>query len=298
MKTRPRGYWLRLIVFFVVMLYAAVIVALPVYGALTQIHPAQHRVCCETPADRGLAFENVEFATKDGITLRGWYIYPRNGAVVIALHGYGGDRLHVLAQAEMLARHGFGVLLYDQRASGESDGETLSWGWRDVADVSDAVTYLGGRSDLDPGRIGVYGCSTGAEVALAATALEPRLGAAAAEDAEYTSYRDVLWLPTVSETLFRPFYPLFITFMEWRSGASAPIALVDAVPRIAPRPMLLISNGNSYDRWQAEFYYEHANLPKDHWNLPESTHCRASQTRPVEFEGRLVDFFSAALLQR
>jgi pimeloyl-ACP methyl ester carboxylesterase len=275
MKTRPRGYWLRLIVFFVVMLYAAVIVALPVYGALTQIHPAQHRVCCETPADRGLAFENVEFATKDGITLRGWYIYPRNGAVVIALHGYGGDRLHVLAQAEMLARHGFGVLLYDQRASGESDGETLSWGWRDVADVSDAVTYLGGRSDLDPGRIGVYGCSTGAEVALAATALEPRLGAAAAEDAEYTSYRDVLWLPTVSETLFRPFYPLFITFM-----------------------LLLISNGNSYDRWQAEFYYEHANLPKDHWNLPESTHCRASQTRPVEFEGRLVDFFSAALLQR
>ena len=47
------------------------------------------------------------------MTLSGWYVPSRNGAVVILLHGYGNNRAQMWPRAEPLARAGYGVLLYD-----------------------------------------------------------------------------------------------------------------------------------------------------------------------------------------
>jgi hypothetical protein len=58
---------------------------------------------------------------------------------------------------------------------------------------------------------------------------------------------------------------------------------------------LFISNGQTYDFWQAQQYYALAGEPKEHWNLPESAHCQAVVTRPAEFERRLVEFFDISL---
>src|SRR5688572_3225542 len=179
---RSFKYWLRLILFFIFCLYIFYMVAYPAYLSDFQTRPAHSKVCCETPMDHGLSYENIEMKTGDGLILRGWYIPSRNDATVITLHGYGGNRLGTLTQAKILAKHGYGVLLYDQRASGESDGNVRSWGWLDVGDVSDAVTYLKTRTEINPEKIGIYGCSTGAEIALASTALEPGLKAVIAED--------------------------------------------------------------------------------------------------------------------
>jgi uncharacterized protein len=295
-QKRNAGYWLRLIGAFVVTLYVAINLVVPIYGAIREIRPAHSEVCCETPADRGYQYQDVSFAAADGIILRGWYIPSKNGAVVIALHWYGGNRLGILDQAGLLAKHGYGVLLYDQRASGKSDGESLSWGWRDVPDVSEAVHFLNSVPGLDPQRIGLYGCSTGAEISLAAAALDLSIRAVAAEDAEYTTTRDQLSPRTVTDFVFWPILPLLVKFMEWRSGTSAPIALSDAVKQISPRSLFLISSGKSYDAWQAQYYYDLAGEPKSLWNVPEAVHCNSLTARPDEYETRLIQFFDGALL--
>ena len=67
----------------------------------------------------GAAFEDVEFTTDDGLLLKGWYVPSKNGAVVISFPGRSGSR----DQARMLARHGYGVLLFDRRGEGESEGD-------------------------------------------------------------------------------------------------------------------------------------------------------------------------------
>jgi pimeloyl-ACP methyl ester carboxylesterase len=293
-RKRNLAYWLRLLAFFVGLLYLSVILIIPLQFGIQQIRPAHSQVCCKTPQDHGLEFESVTFQTQDGLTLRGWHIPSRNGAVVITLHGYGGNRLGTLGQAVLLAQHGYGVLLYDQRASGESDGENLSWGWRDVADVSDAVQYLQAGKRYAPAQIGIYGCSTGAEIALASTALNGDLRAVAAEDAEYSTTRDILIMPDWKDQLFFPGYHLFIKVMEWRSGTSASISLSEAVGRISPRPLLLISNGQDFDYIQAQYYFDLAKEPKEHWNLPNSYHCGGLTTHPQEYETKLTGFFDAA----
>lgn len=290
-KNHP-GYWLRLFTFGFLLLYIIFSVAFAWTGAERMIQPAQHPVCCATPQNFGAVYEDVTLTTADGIKLSGWYIPSQNGAAVILLHGYGGDRTSSLVYAEMLSRHGFGVLLYDQRASGESEGESLSWGWRDVADVEAALIFLKTRPDLTSPQFGVLGCSTGAEIAIGAGARFEEIGAVIADGAYYANIRDT-WPPyEFTDWLGWPVYPFFITFMEWRSGASAPMSLTDAVAQIAPRPLLLIAAGeDGYEQWRGERYYRAASQPKEYWVVEGAAHCGGPSAQPEAYETRIVSFF-------
>ena len=42
----------------------------------------------------------------------------------------------------MLARHGYGVLLFDRRGEGRSEGQPNSWGWGGERDVKGAIAFL------------------------------------------------------------------------------------------------------------------------------------------------------------
>jgi len=63
--------------------------------------------------------EAVELHTSDGLTLEGSYVPSRNGAAVIVAFGRKGTQ----RPARMLARHGYGVLIFDRRGEGESGGD-------------------------------------------------------------------------------------------------------------------------------------------------------------------------------
>jgi hypothetical protein len=99
-------------------------------------------------AELGTAYEDVSFATSDGLELEGWYIPSQNRAAVIAFPGRSGPQ----RPARMLARRGYGVLLFDRRGEGESEGNPNVFGWRGARDVRAAVEY---RRDDDRGGRGL-----------------------------------------------------------------------------------------------------------------------------------------------
>ena len=119
-------------------------------------------------ADLGAAYEEVSFKTSDGLTLEGWYIPSKNRAAVIAFPGRAGSQ----RPARMLARNGYGVLLFDRRGEGESDGDPNIFGWKGERDVHAAVEFLQQRPDVDPERIGGIGLSVGGEMMIEAAAAE------------------------------------------------------------------------------------------------------------------------------
>ena len=83
----------------------------------------------------------------------------------------------------MLARHGYGVLLFDRRGEGRSEGEPNSWGWGGDADVKAAIAYLQRRPDVDPDRIGGLGLSVGGELMIETAAETEELAAVVSEGA-------------------------------------------------------------------------------------------------------------------
>ena len=85
-----------------------------------------HVTRTEVPKDElGVPHENVTLTTSDDLKLRGWYVPSRNGAAVIVFPG----RAATQDRARFLIRHGYGVLLYDRRGEGESDGDVNAYGW-------------------------------------------------------------------------------------------------------------------------------------------------------------------------
>lgn len=187
----PVRYYLNLVIFTLLCFFLFGSTAYA--GVLTIAHtrPAHASICCSTPSDWGFAYENVAIPTSDGLRLSGWYLPSKNGAAVILLHGYGANRQHMRSYAIMLASQGFGILMYDLRGHGESEGEIATYGWRDIDDVDGAIDYLFSRPDVDPQRIGIFGFSVGGQTALGAAARYSSLKAVAADGPGFSTTADI-----------------------------------------------------------------------------------------------------------
>ncbi len=93
----------------------------------------------ETPAKYGLPFQDVTVKTADGLLLAAWWISPpdpaANRAVVLLQHGYKSNRAEMLNEAEMLYRHGYGLLITAVRAHDASEGESITFGMEEMKDL-------------------------------------------------------------------------------------------------------------------------------------------------------------------
>ena len=91
----------------------------------------------------------------------------RNGATVIAFPGRSGPQKH----ARMLVRHGYGVLLFDRRGEGASDGDPNAFGWGGERDLLAAVGISCAAAPTSiPAGSAAIGLSVGGEM------LHPRGG--------------------------------------------------------------------------------------------------------------------------
>ncbi len=118
-----------------------------------------------TPADIGLAYEEVTIAASDGTKLYGWFV-PRAGAddVVLFLHGNAGNVGHRLDKIRMLNGLGVATLIIDYRGYGRSEGRPSERGLYRDADA--AYEHLVRTRGVPAGRIVVYGESLGGAVAV------------------------------------------------------------------------------------------------------------------------------------
>ena len=296
-KRRGCGYWFRLLSVGLVGGLMLACLGIEVIYIIWVTRPAPTSICCATPADLDLAYEQVTLTSGDGVILSGWYIPSRNKAAVILLHGYGANRTEMLGRAGALARHGYGVLLYDLRAHGESGGDWRTYGWLDVKDVDAALVFLQNRADLDPERIGILGFSIGGQIALRAAAQSDRLKAVVADDPGFVKIEDAPPPTSLYERVLYLVNWIDTRGIELRTGVTAPPGVVEVIDDIAPQPLLLIATGQDLGRRLVRHFYDRAHMPKMLWEIPEASHGEQFAARPEEYEQRVVAFFDQALLK-
>jgi hypothetical protein len=247
------------------------------------------------PNELGVAYENVSFKTSDGLKLVGWYVPSKNGAAVIAFPGRRGPQ----EKARMLARHGYGVLLFDRRGEGKSEGEPNAWGWGGSKDIKAAVAYLQRRPDVERGRIGGIGLSVGGEMMLEEAASDTTsLAAVVSEGAGARMFTEEMHEehPPGEKALMAVLSWIKQASIAVFSNQSPPTNLKDLTPKIAPRAMFLIAAPNSPAGEDLNRgYYAAAGEPKALWEIPESGHVGGLQARPREYERRVIAFFDKEL---
>jgi dipeptidyl aminopeptidase/acylaminoacyl peptidase len=299
--SKGRRYWLNLLCAFVVtsLIGTAVVVIDLSYRCAHNLVHTHRAPITSTPAERGLSFEPVSFTSADGLRLTGWHIPSRNGATIILCHGLRCNRVDMLPQAALLAEHGYGSLLFDFRAHGESEGEMLTYGYGETDDVLAAIDYLLSRPEVDPQRIGILGGSLGAATAIRAAARSTHLKAVVAESA-FTSLEDEIAssFKAFSGLPAFPFAPLTVTFAQWQTGLRiSKVRPIHDISSIAPRPVFIIhgTDDDTIPAKQGLRLYEAAGEPKALWMVDGMGHESAVNLFPDEYEKRIIGFFDKAL---
>ena len=113
---------------------------------------------------------NIEFKTRDGVTLRGWFYPSTTGSgelpCLVLSHGFTAIKEMDLDKfAEYFtSRLSLHCLIYDQRGFGDSDNAPGQPRLEIIPsiqcdDLRDAITYAQTRDDVKADRIGIWGSS-------------------------------------------------------------------------------------------------------------------------------------------
>jgi pimeloyl-ACP methyl ester carboxylesterase len=247
----------------------------------------------KTPESVGLPVTNVEFTSKDGIPLRGWWS-PGDPSmpVIIFVHGLNRSRLELLERAGESNRRGYGVVLFDLRNHGESGKAYTTIGIFESRDVCAASQWVQDNAAARP-RI-LWGVSMGASSAILAAKACPGF-AAIVSDSSFLSFR-----ATISDhlyLLFRlPSFPianLITTITALRAGFDPDDGDVEAAVRELDIPVLFIAGGKDRRMPPAvaeKMFQVSPNSQKTLLVIPAAGHGEAYATDPETYLNSVYRF--------
>jgi pimeloyl-ACP methyl ester carboxylesterase len=309
----------------------SIIVLVSVFSAVTgywaasmSLHPVRRALTPELIAEADSVFQRdhairvpFDVRASDGILLRGWLAQPQSDTSaespsstakkndardwVLLFHGVSDNRVGDLGVADFLLRAGYGVVMMDSRAHGESEGDLATYGWKEREDVRAIVTAL--EHQVNVRCEFAFGVSMGAGIALQAAAVEPHINAVVAE-APFSSFREASYdyagfhrSPWIGRVLFRTVVEA--GFLETRKMAGFRAADVSPADSVAQRAFAILLIGDANDvviplRHQ-EMIFSRAVGRKELWTVPGAAHASAMGVAPEEYERRVLRFLSAGL---
>ncbi len=147
----------------VVLYFAAIAIVWALQARFIYYPGEPTRELVATPADVGLAFEDVHFEADDGVALHGWFVPGVSDATVLYFHGNAGNISHRLPIIHLLHELGMAVMIVDYRGYGRSAGTPGERGT--YRDALAAWRYLTVTRGIGEQSIVVYGRSLGGAVA-------------------------------------------------------------------------------------------------------------------------------------
>lgn len=251
------------------------------------------------PDQYALAHEVIDFATADGLQLKGWFIPAaggETGKTLILCHGWGSNRGELMRDTHFLAAHGFNLFYFDFRGAGESGGGAVSSvGYLETRDFDAAYEFLRNNRPHACERVGLFGTSMGGSVAVFAAAKYPEIKCLLVENT-FLSYRRVIsnfgWLRM--KLPYWPLVPLTLFFVRMRLGADPePFSPVHNIAGVTI-PALFI-NGDYDDLVPLadakKLYSLCRSARKDLWELTGATHGKCADVGGEVYKDRVSKFF-------
>jgi len=222
----------------------------------------------------------------------------QGGGTVLLVHSIRSNRVEMLSRASFLNAEGYGVLLIDLQAHGETPGERITFGARESEDVETSVAYL--RKNFPSERIAAIGVSLGAAaIVLAKHAL--KLDAVVLESLHPTIQEAVENRLRLHLGEFGPaLSPLLLSQLSFRLNLTpeelSPIARIGDLNA----PLLLISGTDDRHTTVAETerLFAAARQPKALWIVPGGGHFNMHAYAGKEYEDRILDFLGRYLRER
>ncbi len=254
------------------------------------LHPPRIIPQGKTLRKYNIDYRPVDLITADGIRLSAWYTPPQNGAVILLAHGYGNKRPEWVYA--LLARKKYGVLAWDARAHGESEGSISTIGYLEVQDVKAALDYVLAQPGVE--HVGAWGGSMGGATLIRAAAQFPQIEALFI-DSSFTSLED--------EFDYLVPYPVINPLAKFIVSSGTGLSLnsvnpLNDIAAISPRPVYIVQGtGDTVappDSGQKLF--NAAGEPRFLWQQENVPHLSGYLDNPRRYQRRLIEFFDEWLL--
>jgi len=290
---RDFRYWRNLTLFglsSLILGFTLGILLLIYLGVRQYVHP--HRSLPDvhnTPAHHNIPYKDVILETQDGLQLTGWYTPPKNRAVILVGHGHSGYRwidMHVF-----FAQAGYGVISWDFRAHGGSEGEISSIGYFESLDIEAALDYVLNQEGVN--HVGAWGGSMGGVAMIGAAAHRLEIEAVVVDSA-FAAVEDELGVVVRWPLL----HPIVRFLLERETGLKADMLKPeDDIGRISPRPVFIIQGlaDEVISIDSAERLYAAAGKPRFLWAESNVGHLGMISAFPEEYKDRVIKFFDQAL---
>lgn len=257
-----------------------------------------------TPSDLGLAYEEVEFTSRSGAILRGWFLPPppgSDGRAGIFVHGANASRFQALDGARYWHNRGYGLLAMDLSGRGTSEGEYVTYSENERWDVVSMVEWLRKKPGVAGDGVVVFGTSNGGASAIYAAATDPDFPPMVL-DAPYSD----LWAEAGEMLSGRGLPAELLNLLRWpvlwRAGvdlkAVRPVEVIDKV-----RGPVFFIHGDAdtqvlpYHSDRMHQLRLQAGLPSRRLVIPGGEHGFDNYPPPEEFWGSVLDYFDSCLKQ-
>ena len=251
-----------------------------------------------TPSLLGLPQRNVRLRG-NGVDLAAWHIpHPTSRAGIVLCHGHNGCRDRFTRLLRPLHEAGFHVLLFDQRAHGQSGGSLCTYAHEEQHDVVAAAEWLRAETGIE--RLGLLGVSMGGAAALLAA--ETARADAVVTDCAFARMEDMVeqnffYLPQpVREPVSRS---VRYWATRWCGDVIGSVHPEAAVRSWEGRPLLVIHGERDLlvPKEHGRRLHRAGGPNAEWWLVPGAHHARCLGKARREYTDRVSRFFSRHLLQ-
>lgn len=256
-------------------------------------HQGRGVITDDTPRYFDLPYQNLQFKSSRGITVKGWYVPGMyTDKAVILVPGLGGTRWSMLWHVPFLVDAGYNVLLFDPQSTGLSGGNRYGFGYFESKDVQHAIDFLTKVKGIKD--VGVLGRSAGATASLLAAEKDPRIKAVVA-DSPYANLRLAAndFQHYSRDWLLQGAFPLYMFSAKLALGVDI-YKQTNILSRIhqLETPTFFIHGleDSGIGHRNSEMLYSNKAPPKRIWLVPNTNHIAAFENYPGEYKQRIVDF--------
>lgn len=247
----------------------------------------------QTPQDYGLAYEEFELTTEDGVALHAWYVPGRGDAGIVMAPGYEDSMSVVLKYAPFLHEAGYHLLMFDPRGQGQSEGALYAFGSFEPEDIEAGIRHLRQQRGLQ--QIALFGHSNGASATLIAAARHPYPEVfAVVADSAFANLKLAAQSPENADPFLEALFPVYAWVARLRLGFDlyARTNALSVVDRVSHVLFIHGTQDQKVTFQNSQRLYEQAADPKELWLVDGVEHVRAIDTHPDAYARRVLGFLS------
>lgn len=242
-----------------------------------------------------------EESATDNLKLRAIYLPAENktNKTIIVAHGYKGEAMHMARYIRLFHNLGYNVLAPDDRASGQSQGKYITFGWPDRLDYVKWIKQIIAKKGSDS-QIGLFGVSMGgATVMMVSGEHLPKQVKAIVEDCGYSSIEAEL-SEQLKQQFNLPKEPMITAARimgtirvgyDFGEGSSTKQLEKNKLP-------IFFIHGDSDTFVPTKMVYENykaTSAPKKLWVTKNTGHANSYNNHPKEYQKRVNEFFNKYL---